>query len=107
MVYPSGMYTTGGVANRFSTLLMHRCNTMHTKSSARVMIDGKSPEGAIGQICAQHGLMDHINLGRSTPVRKIEDGCLCFFVFHTTFLVFGVVEKSHKTELVRRLNTIY
>ena len=71
------------------------------------MIDGKSTEDASGQICAQYGLMDHIDLGQSAPVRKREDGCLYFFVFHTTFLVFGVVGKSHQTELVRRLNTNY
>ena len=69
------------------------------------MVDGISTEDASGEICAQYGLMYHINLGRSAPVRKREDSCLCFFVFHTTFLVFGVVEKSHKTELVRCLNT--
>ena len=69
------------------------------------MIDGKLTEDAPGQICAQYGLMDHIDLGWSAPVRKREDSCLCFFVFHTSFLVFAVVEKSHKTELVRCLNT--
>ena len=71
------------------------------------MIDGKSTEEASSQICAQYGSMDHIDLGGSAPVRKREEGCLCFFVFHTTFLVFGVVEKLHQTELVRRLNTNY
>ena len=71
------------------------------------MIDGESLEKAPGQICTQYGLMDHINLLRSTPVREPEEGCLCLFVFHTTFLVFGDVEKSHTTELVRRLNTNY
>ena len=53
------------------------------------MIDGISTEDASGQICAQYGSMDHIDLGRSTPVRKREEGYLCFFVFHTTFFVFG------------------
>ena len=71
------------------------------------MIDGKSTEDALGQICAQYGLMDHIDLGRSTPIREKEEGCLYFFMFHTTFLVFGDMEKSHQTELVRRLNTNY
>ncbi len=60
------------------------------------MIDGKSPEDAPGQICAQYGLMDHIDLGRSARVRKREDGCLCFFVCHTNFLVFGVAENHIK-----------
>ena len=68
-------------------------------------------EKAPGQICTQYGLMDHINLPRSTPVREPEEGCLCLFVFvcvfGTTFLVFGDVEKSHTTELVRRQNTNY
>jgi hypothetical protein len=71
------------------------------------MIDGISTEDASGQICAQYGSMDHIDLGRSAPDRKREGGCLCLFVFHTTFLVFGVVEKSHPTELVRSMNTNY
>ena len=71
------------------------------------MIDGKSTEDASGQIYAQYGSMDHIDLGRSAPVRKREEGCFCSFVFHIAFLVFGVVEKSHQTELVRRLNTNY
>ena len=69
------------------------------------MVDGISTEDASGEICAQHGLTDHIDLGRSAPVRKREDSCLCLFVFHTTFLVFGVVGKSNKTELVRCMNT--
>ena len=69
------------------------------------MIDGKSTKDASVQICAQYGSMDPIYLGRSALVRKIEEGCLCFFVFHTNFLVFGVVEKSHQTELMRCLNT--
>ncbi len=86
------MPTTGGGGGRYSTLLIQRCNTKHTKSSARVMIDGKMPEDAPGQICAQYGLMDHIDLGRLAPVRKREDSWLCFFVCHTTFLVFGVAE---------------
>ena len=64
-------------------------------------------EDVSGQICAQYGLMEYIDLGRSATVRKREGGCLCLFVFHTKFLVFGVVEKSHQTELVRRLNTNY
>ena len=71
------------------------------------MIDGEPLEKAPGQICTQYGLKDHIDLWRSTPVRKPEEGCLCFFVFRTTFLVFGDVEKSHQTELVRRQNTNY
>ena len=62
---------------------------------------------ASGQICSQYEPMDHIDLGRSAPVRKREDGYLCFDVFHTTFLVFGVVENSHQTELVWRLNNNY
>ena len=53
------------------------------------MIEGKSTEDVSGQICAQYGLMDHINLGRSTPVREQKEGWFCFFVFHTTFFVFG------------------
>ena len=69
------------------------------------MVDGISKEDASGEICAQYGLMDHIDLRRSAPVRKREDSCLCFFVFHTTFLVFGVVGKSNQTELVRCMNT--
>ena len=71
------------------------------------MIDGKSMENVSGQLCAQYGLIDHIDLGRSTPVREQEEGCLCLFVFHTTFLVFVDMEKSHTTELVRRLITNY
>jgi hypothetical protein len=71
------------------------------------MIDGKSTVDASGQICAQYGSMDHIDIGRSAPVRKREEGCLCFVMFHTTFLVCGIVEKSHQDELVRRLNTNY
>jgi len=69
------------------------------------MVDGISMEDASGEICAQYGLMDHIDLGRSAPVRKREDSCLCFFVFHATFLVFGVIGKSNQTELVRCMNT--
>ena len=69
------------------------------------MIDEKSTEDVSGQMCAQYGLMDHIDLGRSAQDKKREGGCLCLFVFHTIFLVFGVVEKSHQTELVRHLNT--
>ena len=57
------------------------------------MIDGISMEDAPGEICAQYGLMDRIYIGRSATVRKREDSCLCFFVPHTTFLVFGVAEK--------------
>ncbi len=53
------------------------------------MIDDISREDAPGEICAQYGLMDHIDLGRSAPDRKREGGCLCLFVFHTTFLAFG------------------
>ena len=87
MVFSPYMPTTGGGAGQRSTLLIHRCNTKHTKSSAQVMIDGKSPENAPAQICAQYGLMDHIDLGRSAPVRNREDSCLCFFVFRTTFLI--------------------
>ena len=71
------------------------------------MIDGKSLEDTPGQICTQYGLMDHINLGRSTLVREQEEGCLCFFVFHTTFSVFGDVAKSHQAEIVRHLNHNY
>ena len=56
------------------------------------MVDGESLEKVPGQICAQYGLMDHIDLQQSTPVREPEEGCLCFFVVHTTFLVFGGVE---------------
>ena len=96
MVYSSDMYTTGEVARRFSTLLMNRCKTKHTKSSASVMIDGKSLEDALGQICAQYGFMDDIDLGWSTPVREQEKGFLCFFVCHTNFLVFGVAENHIK-----------
>ncbi len=96
MVFSPYMPTTGGGAGQRSTLLIHRCNTKHTKSSAQVMIDGKSPENAPGQICAQYGLMDHIDLGRSAPVRKREDGCLYLFVCHTNFLVFGVAENHIK-----------
>ena len=69
------------------------------------MVDGISKEDASGEICAQYGLIDHIDVGRSAPVRNREDSCLCLFVFHTTFLVFGAVGKSHQTELVRCLNT--
>ena len=71
------------------------------------MIDWISTEDVSGQICAQYGLMDHIDFGWSAPDIKREGVCLCLFVFHTTFLVFCVVEKSHQTELVRRLNTNY
>ena len=60
------------------------------------MVDGISMEEASGKICEHYGLMDHIDLGRSAPVRKREDGCLCFFVCHTNFLVFGVAEKHIK-----------
>ena len=69
------------------------------------MVDGISTEDAPGEICAKYGLMDHIDLVRSALVRKREEGFLCFFVFHTTFLVFNVVGKSNKTELVRCMNT--
>ena len=68
------------------------------------MIDGKLPEDAPGQIYTQYRLMDHINLGRSTLVREQEEGCLCLFVFHITFLVFGAVQKLHQAELVRHRN---
>ena len=71
------------------------------------MIDGELLEKASGQKSSQYGLMDHINLLQSTPVREPEEGCLCLLVFHTTFLVFGEVEKSHTTELVRRQNMNY
>ena len=71
------------------------------------MIDGESLEKVPGQIRTQYELMDRINLWRSTPVREGEEGCLCLFVFHTTFLVFVDMEKSHTTELVRRLITNY
>ena len=71
------------------------------------MIDWELLEKAPGQICTQYGLMDHIDLLRSTPVREPEEGCLCFFVFCTTFLVFGDVEKSHQSDLLRRQNTNY
>ena len=107
MVYSSYMVSNGGSICEFSTLWRHRCKTKHAKSSARVIIDGGSQENATDQICTQYGLMDHINLRRSTPVREPEEGCLCFSVFHTTFLEFGVVEKSHQTELVRRMNSNY
>jgi hypothetical protein len=59
------------------------------------MIDGESLEKAPGQICTQYGLMDHIDHWQSTRVREGEEGCLCLVVFHTFFLVFGDVEKSH------------
>jgi len=95
MVFSPYMPTTSGSGGQCSTLLIHRCNTKHTKSSAQVMIDGKLPENVPGEIYAQYGLMDHIDLGRSAPVRKREDGWLCFFVCQTNFLVFGVAE-SHK-----------
>ena len=71
------------------------------------MIDVESLEKAPGQIRTQYGLMGHIDLWQSTPVREGEEGCLCLFVVHTTFLVFGDVEKLHTTELVRRLNNNY
>ncbi len=96
MVFSPYMPTTSGGAGQCSTLLIHRCNTKHTKSSAQVMIDGKSPENAPGQICAQYGLMDHIDLRRSAPIRKRGDSCLCFFVLHATFLVFDVAENHIK-----------
>jgi len=96
MVFSPYMPTTGGGRGQCSTLLIHRSNTKRTKSSAQVMIYGKLPENAPGKIFTQHGLMDHIDLGRSAPVRKREDGCLCFFVCHTNFLVFGVAEKHIK-----------
>ena len=70
MVFLPYMPTTGGGGGRYTMLLIHRCNTKHTKSSACVMMDGKLPEDATGQICAQYGLMDHIDPGRSAPVRK-------------------------------------
>ena len=69
------------------------------------MVDGISTEDESGEICAQYGLMDHIDLRRSAPVRKREHSCLCFFVFHSTFFVFGDVGKSNQTELVRCMNT--
>ena len=78
MVFAPNMSTTGGGAGGYSTLLMHRCYTKHTKCSAWVMIDEKLPEDAPGQICAQYGLMDHINLGQSAPLREREESCLCF-----------------------------
>jgi len=96
MVFSPYMRTTGGGGGQCSTLLIHRSNTKHTKSSAQVMIDGKLPENAPGQICAQYGLMDHIDLRRSAPVRKRGDSSLCFFVSQTTFLVFGVAENHIK-----------
>ncbi len=96
MVFSPYMPTTSGGGGQCSTLLIHRSNTKRTKSSAQVMIDGKSLENAPGQIFTQHGLMDHIDLGRLTPVRKREDRCLCFFVCHTNFLVFGVAENHIK-----------
>ena len=34
------------------------------------MIDGKSPEDAPGQIFAQYGLMDHIDLGGQIPSER-------------------------------------
>ena len=85
MIYSSYMVIKGGSICGFSTLQMHRCNTNHTKSSARKMIDGEFLEKAPGKICTQYGLMDHIHLWRSTLVREPEEGCLCFFVFRTTF----------------------
>jgi len=45
------------------------------------MIDGKSTEDAPGQICAQYGLMDHIDLGRSAPSereKRVVCVSLCF-----------------------------
>ena len=77
------MSTTSGGAGGFSTLLMYRCNPNHTKISTRVTIDGEAMEDAPGQIWAQYGLMDHTDLGRSTPGREGEEGCLCFVVFPT------------------------
>ena len=53
------------------------------------MIDGQSLEKALGQIHTQYGLMDHIDLPRSTPVREPEESCLCLVVFCTNFLAFG------------------
>jgi hypothetical protein len=96
MVFSPYMPTTGGGGGQCSTLLIHRSNTKHTNSSAQVKIDGKSPENALGRICTQHGSTDHIDPGQSTLVRRREDGCLCFFVRHTNFLVFGVAEKHIK-----------
>ena len=96
MEFSPYMPTTGGGAGQRRTLLIHRCNTKHTKSSAQVMIDEKSPENAPGQICANYGLMDHIDLGRLAPVRKREDGCLCLFVYRTNLLVSGVAENHIK-----------
>ena len=77
MIYLS-MYTTGGDAGRFSTLLMHKFYTKYTKSSACIMVEQKSMEDAPRQILAQQGPTDHMDLGRYTPGREQEVGSLCF-----------------------------
>ena len=57
------------------------------------MIDGISTEDAPGEICAEYGLMDHIDLGQSAPVRKREDSCLSF-TQHTGNLAESVTDAS-------------
>ena len=47
-----------------------------------------------------------ISGGQHPSEREKTDVCVSF-VSHTTFLVFGVVEKSHQDELVSRLNPNY
>ena len=81
MVYSSYMVINGGSICGLSTLWMHRCNTKHTKSSARVMIDEESLDKAPGQICTQYRLMDHMEDGGphlSESENRVVCVCLCF-----------------------------
>ena len=41
------------------------------------MNEWNSPEKGTGRILVERGTMEHIDLGRATPVREREAGCLC------------------------------
>ena len=71
MVFSPYMPTTGGGGGQCSTLLIHRSNTKHTKSSAQVMIDVESLDDSFGQIWAQQHLMDHMD--PDSPHQSVQE----------------------------------
>ena len=91
MVYSSYTYTTGGGTGRFSTLLMPRCNTKHTKVLHESWLMGNQQRMYLVKYAHSMDWWTTLILGsphRSEIEKRVVCVSLCFFVFRTTF--FGI-----------------